>query len=167
MNDQGSGVEFRGHGRSVESAGCRTDEHQALDVARRVQPNGRVTGDECPEREASQKQRAFGGMGGDHGQQIIELAPAFVVHALAGTHPPEVEPHRSQTRQHTGPSQRLHHFVGQRAAMQRMRMRDHRHASRGKLGPVNGQLNLPRRARHRQDFRLGVHAPASGSGFTT
>lgn len=167
MNDQGSGVEFRRHGSDFKTAGCRADEHQALDVARCVQAGGGMAGDEGPERKTGQAQRTLTGLGRNHCQKIIEFAAPFVVNAFAGTHTPEIEADSGPAGQHASPGQRLHHLVGQRAAVQGMGMRNDRGATGITLGAVNGQFDLARGAGHGEGFGLGIHvtspriAPAS------
>src|SRR5690349_1757701 len=66
----------------------------------------------------------------DDGREVLELAPALVVHAFRLADATEVRPPRLVAQLDEGPRKRLHHLVVEAAAKERMRVRDQRHAER-------------------------------------
>jgi hypothetical protein len=97
-----------------------------------------------------------------HGQQVLQFAAPLVVHAAARAHAAEVEAQRRPARLHEGTRERLHHLVVHGAAEQRMRMRDHGHATRRDTGGhavwhIARHFDRARRAGQQQAFGVGVH----------
>ena len=161
MNDQRAQQEFRRERRDIKPAGGRAHQHHTLQIPFRRQTRHGMRGHKSTKGKPSQHQRTLTGLGLNHGQQVIQFAPAFVVHASALPNAPEIEPHSSPTARHTSPSHGLYHFVGQGAAVQGMRMGNHGCAARCACRPVNGYFNGARRAILQQSFGLCVHRPTS------
>ncbi|MPM45950.1 hypothetical protein SDC9_92644 [bioreactor metagenome] len=160
MNDQSALVKFLRNRRHLETTGRRADEHDLLDIAHRGELCHGMAGDEGAKGEPRQRQRPFLGRGlFDHGQQIVQLAHAVVVHAFGGTHAAEVEAHRGPAALHEGARQRLHDLVVHGAAEQRVRMGNHRHAACGHTGGglIAQRFDGSDGAGECQAFGLGVH----------
>ena len=89
-----------------------------------------------------------------HRQQVLKLAPAFVVAAGAAAHTAKVKAYRRPSAMHKCPRQRLHYLVVHGAGKQGMRVRNDRHAARVAGGKV--QRDFKRTGRPMDDGFLGL-----------
>ena len=71
MNDQRALVKFRRHGRHLETAGRRADEHQMPNVARAMQPRGGMAGHKGAERKAGKAQWPASRLGLDQDRKSV------------------------------------------------------------------------------------------------
>ena len=89
-----------------------------------------LRGDEAAEGEAAERQRlARRAVRGDHRQRIVDLAAARVPAALRGADAAVVEAHRVVAQRGEAARQRCDDLVVHRAAVQRVRVAQHRQAA--------------------------------------
>ncbi len=164
VHGQGALVQGLGHSGHRKPRRCRADQNQLLQRVPVQQRHRRVAGDEGTKGKAGQGQRpagriALGGMR-DHRQQVVALAPAFVVRASALPHAAEVEAPGIPTALHKSARQGLHDFVVQRAAEQRVRVSDHCGTAPCTDSGVARHLQQTGWARNGETLGLRVHATA-------
>ena len=144
-----------------KTRGRRTHKNYLFDSTLCPQCLHGVAGDKGTKREPGQRQSALRRHLLHHGQQVLQLAPAFVVHPFRGTHAAKVETHRLPAALHKGTCQGLHHFVVHGAAKQRVRMGDHHHTTRchtrGQLGGIHHGFDAAGGAGHHSLLGFGVH----------
>src|SRR5712692_11683905 len=99
-----------------------------------------------------------------HGVEVVHFAAARVVAALALAHASEIGPPALVAKLDEGSRKGLHHFVVERAAELRMRMRDQRLATRIRLRRIDGALDPSRRSRDELAAGAGTHPARTSSG---
>src|SRR5918912_1135726 len=82
----------------------------------------------------------------DDGGEIFELTPALIVRACGLANAAEIRTPRLVAELDKSARQRLHHLVVERAAKERMRMRDQRNADRGAVRRIHGALDTAHRS---------------------
>ena len=144
-----------------KTRGRRAHKHYLFNSALGPQRLHGMAGDKGAERKPGQRQSALRRYLLHHGQQVLQLATAFVVHPFRGTHAAKVETHRLPAALHKGTRQGLHHFVVHGAAKQRVRMGDHHHTTRchtrGQLGGIHHGFDAAGGAGHHSLLGFGVH----------
>ena len=147
-----------GHGKP---RGRRAHKHYLFNSTLRPQRLHCVAGDKGAERKPGQRQSALRRYLLHHGQQVLQLATAFVVHPFRGTDTAKVETYRLPAALHKGTCQRLHHFVVHAAAKQRVGVGDHHHTTRchtrGQLGGIHHGFDAAGGAGHHSLLGFGVH----------
>ena len=94
----------------------------------------------------------------ENGEEILDLAAALVVRAFARADAAEVRPPGRVAEVDEGARQRLHHLVVERAAVQRMRVRDERDAARLRLRARRPRTrSVPPGRRSSSRRRAGAH----------
>ena len=127
MDDQAS----FGDRRRLETCDADADEHEPIGLHALREARLRRAEREAREDHAFRCER-FG-----HGVEILELAAAFVVHALRFRRPAEVRTPGLVAELDEGARQGLHHLVVERAAEERVRVRDERDAAPRCLRLIN------------------------------
>ncbi len=122
-----------------EAADRGRDQHQVFGL----ESSRNRRGDKAPKRKSAQRQLAPAVCAPRvlrERQEIVDFATALVEHAVARTDSAEIQSQRTVRRCKKSFRQRLHNFVVERASIQRMRMRDQRHAAARRAGIVGDHL---------------------------